>query len=133
MATKVINRRHPGTIFIIPGSHPGLVIGGNINLWQQPVIRNPDGSYSTVHSFSTGFTLTVDGKNRNLQVLMTEVWPGLKAVASQGAAIQHFRSTGAHLGMFDTVPHANRYAERLHLWFVANAKWFVPPTIKRKK
>lgn len=124
-------RRHPGALFIIPGAHPGLVIGGNINLWQQPVIRNPDGSYSTVHSFSKPFTLTVDGKPRSLEVLMTEVWAGRKSLASENEAARHFLSTGAHLGMFDNGAHADLYAVRLHNWFAANARWFVPPKVRK--
>ncbi len=114
---------------MIPGGHPGLVVPGNINLWAQPVIRNPNGSYSTVKSVS--YTCQPGWPCRGkLEVLMTSVWPGSSVTASGDAVWKHFVATGKHLGQFDTPAHANAYGNRLHLWFVQNAKWFVPP--KRK-
>jgi hypothetical protein len=118
-------RRHPGTLFVIPGPHPGLIIPGNLNLWARPVIRNPNGSYSTVSSVSYRLQFRVDGRDRWLEVLMPEAFGSRTHTGPE--ALAQFRRTGGHLGMFDTADHANRYGDRLHLWFVANKKWFVPP------
>lgn len=132
-------RRHPGSIFVIPGPHPGLLIAGNLNLWQRPVIRNGDGSYSTVKSVSWPFWLDrkgflypeenrPPGSVRRVEVLMPEAIGN--AVVGPKAARQHFISSGQHLGIFDSPAHATSYAIRLHNWFVTNAKWFVPPRRK---
>ncbi len=128
--TRRGSRRHPGTLYVVPGGGgPGLKVRGNINLWAQPVIRNPNGSYSTVKS--TSYTCQPGWPCKGkLEVLMTSVWPGLARVAEGDAIWRHFVATGQHLGMFDTAAHATQYANLLHIWFVQNAKWFVPP---RKK
>lgn len=130
------NRIHPGSIFVIPGGAPGLVIPGNINLWRQPVVRNKDGSYSTVRSLS--YTLN-DGPYKldngrvykTLEVLVPSAYGG-KVDFSKFGPYRHYASTGRHLGIFDTPAHANAYANRLHLWYVKEKKWFVPPPIRRK-
>lgn len=130
-STRRVRRRiHPGAIYVIPGSHPGLVIPGNINLWRRPVVRNKDGSYSTVHSVSFTVSVNVDGRVRRLEVLMPTTFVG--GNVSPQAAYQRFLKTGAHLGMFANVPSANAYADALHNWFVKNKQWFVPPPVRRK-
>lgn len=113
---------------MIPGGAPGLVVPGNINLWQRPVVRNPNGSYSTVRSTSWNVPVRLKGGIRNLEVLMPETTPS--GNVSARAALANFQKSGQHLGMFDNASHANSYADRLHNWFVQNKQWFVPP--KRK-
>ncbi len=103
-----------GPVFVIPGGAPGLVVPGNIDLTSRPIVRNRDGSVSTVKSTSWNVAVNVKGGIRNLEVLMPEVI-GNRVVSAQ-AALAHFRSSGQHLGMFDTVAHANSYAIRLHNW-----------------
>lgn len=103
-----------GPVFVIPGGAPGLVVAGNIDLTARPIVRNGDGSISTVKSTSWNVPVRLKGGIRNLEVLMPEVVGNRVVSARQALAV--FRSTGQHLGMFDTVAHANSYAQRLHVW-----------------
>jgi len=112
-------------MYVIPGGHPGLIVPGNLDLWKRGVVINRDGSYSTVKSTSWNVPVKLKGGVRHLEVLMPEAYGG--AVHSAREALNHFLSTGEHLGMFDNVPHAKVYADRLHNWFVRNAKFFPPP------
>lgn len=84
---------------------PGLVTPGNIDLNNRPVVHNPDGSISTVRSMGVNF----DGK----EVLIPTVSPDGR-VMSEGDAIDLYRRTGQHLGMFDTPENSSAYAQRLH-------------------
>src|SRR5262245_5982385 len=84
---------------------PGIVVPGTItNIYNRPVLRNPDGSYSTTSSFS----FEEDGR----EVLIPSVIEGKRL--SEKAAIAHYRRTGEHLGKFDSPKSADRYATDLH-------------------
>jgi GGDEF domain-containing protein len=78
---------------------------GNIDLANRPVVRNPDGSISTVRSMSVNF----DGE----EVLIPTV-SGDGRVLSDDDAIQEYRRTGQFLGKFKTPDEATAYAESLH-------------------
>jgi hypothetical protein len=106
--------RRLAPVYVIPGPNPGLVVRGNIDLTHRPIVRNANGSISTVKSTSWNVPMKVHGKTRNLEVLMPEVIG--QSVVSARAALDHFMSSGQHLGAFDNVPHANNYAARLHVW-----------------
>lgn len=82
----------------------GQLAPGNIDLNTRPKVTNPDGSISTVRSISIG----VDGKT----VLIPTVVGN--RVVSDDEAIQNFRQTGQHLGVFADQRSADTYAEQLH-------------------
>jgi len=84
---------------------PGLVQPGNIiNLYNRPATQNPGGSYSTTHSASFGI-------NGN-EVLLPTVVGGQHMTDQE--AVNRFRQTGQHLGMFKTPEEADAYAQQLH-------------------
>jgi len=85
-------------------SAPGMVRPGNIDPWNRPSMRNPDGSYSTTSSISVG---TDKG-----EVLIPTVINGKRL--SNEAAIDHFKKTGENFGVFKTPKAADDYAEKLH-------------------
>lgn len=83
----------------------GLKIPATIkNLYDRPIFKNADGTVSTTLSMSIG---TDQG-----EVLIPTVINGKKLTPRQ--AIEHFRKTGEHLGIFDTPEHADAYAIKLH-------------------
>jgi len=89
-----------------PSAGPaGLLTPGNIDLHKRPVVRNADGSISTVRSMG----VNIDGR----EVLIPTVSDDGRVV-SDDEAIDIYRRTGKHLGMFDTPEHATAYAESLH-------------------
>jgi hypothetical protein len=88
-----------------PASKVKPVTPGNIDLNNRPVVKNADGSVSTVRSMSVNF----DGK----EVLIPTVSEDGR-VMSDEEAIQQYRKTGRHLGMFNTPQEATEYAKSLH-------------------
>lgn len=82
---------------------------GNIDLWDRPIYRNPDGSISTVRSAS----FNIDGKEVLLPTIALGK-DGKPVKLTDRQAIERYRRFGEHLGKFDTVEEANAYAEALH-------------------
>lgn len=78
---------------------------GNIDLLNRPIVKNDDGSISTVRSMSFQ---DKDGK----EVLVPTVLNG--KIVSDSEAINNYYKTGEYLGKFDTIEEANKYAEELH-------------------
>ena len=83
---------------------------GNIDLFLRPVVKNDDGSISTVLSMSF-YDSTI-----NKEVLIPRVvWQaGRGIIVSEERAKQHYYSTGKHLGQFNTVGEAETAAQLIH-------------------
>lgn len=83
----------------------GQIEPGNIDLTNRPIVKNPDGSISTVRSSSFDFggrevllpTISDDGRN-----------------LSRDETIAQYRNTGRHLGIFDSPQASDEYAQQLH-------------------
>lgn len=80
------------------------IVPGNIDLDSRVPVENGDG-FSTELSFS----VNIDG----LEVLLPTIING--DVVSEEEAIEHFKETGEHLGMFVSPEAAEVYAHWLHL------------------
>lgn len=83
----------------------GLLSPGNIDLTNRPRVTNADGSVSTVRSIG----VNVDGR----EVLIPTVSDDGRVLSNE-AAIDAYRRTGRHLGIFDSPDASNAYAQQLH-------------------
>lgn len=90
---------------------------GNVNLYRQPKVANPDGTSSTVDSFS----VNIDGR----EILLPTVTPDGRHL-SQGDAIKEFERTGRHLGVFRSPDEATAYAVQLHNDYAAGRYDMMP-------
>jgi hypothetical protein len=95
----------PGAKYVAPGFHRGFRQEGNIDISKRPEAKNPDGSVSTVRSMS----INVEGN----EVLIPTVSEDAR-IMSDSEAVDTYRRTGRHLGIFDTPSHATAYAKSLH-------------------
>lgn len=93
------------TVRFAPEEVPGMIESGNIDLSGRPVVRNADGSISTVRSISVG----MDGKEYLIPTVSED-----GKVLSDADAVKQFKKTGKHLGVFDSPEDATAYARQLH-------------------
>lgn len=97
----------PSTEVLGMGQAPvlsGPIEPGNIDLTKRPMVRNADGSVSTVRSASVG----MDG----VEVLLPTISDDGKPLTVP-EAIDLYKRTGRHLGKFKTPEDATAFAEKL--------------------
>lgn len=83
----------------------GQTTPGNIDLNNRPMVKNADGSTSTVRS------ITVTNDDGSAVLIPTVI--GDKVVSNKDA-IDHYNKTGEHLGKFESEDAADAYASKLH-------------------
>lgn len=93
------------TMTMATPSPVGLLQPGNIDLKARPIVKNADGSISTVRSMSFGEDAG--------EILVPTVSPDGK-ILSDDDAIKLYHQTGQHLGIFDNPADADAYAQSLH-------------------
>ena len=85
---------------------------GNIDLWDRPMVQNPDGSISTVRSLGF-YDEKESSPNYGKEILIPTVVE--KKIVSDEEAIAYYYETGKYLGIFNSVEESNAYAEELHI------------------
>lgn len=89
-----------------PNQNHDLVTPGNIDLHHRPVVHNADGSISTVRSITV-----TDDQGRG--ILIPTVSPDGK-ILNNKQALDLFRRTHQHLGVYKNEAAANKAAQQLH-------------------
>jgi hypothetical protein len=79
---------------------------GNIDVHARPVVKNADGSISTVRS------MTITDAQGNA-ILIPTIIAGRGQVSPE-EAIRFYEQTGQHLGKFNSIEAADTFAQRLH-------------------
>lgn len=93
---------------------------GNIDLFGQPIVQNPDGTTSTVDSSS----YNIDG----MEVLLPSVTPDGRHLRTPEEVVGEYRRTGRHLGKFRTPEEATAYASQLHNEY-ARGRYLTRPAV----
>lgn len=93
---------------------------GTVDLYAQPEVRNPDGSTSTVDSIGINLdgkeyllpTVTPDGRHFANEAM--ELGERDVGAAVARMAVDEFRRTGRHLGVYSTTEGSDIAARKLH-------------------
>ncbi|WP_300573613.1 hypothetical protein [Phenylobacterium sp.] len=93
----------PGMRLMAP-TPPKPLVPGNIDLAARPRVKNPDGSISTISSMSFG--------GENGEVLIPTIADDGRRL-SEAEAIEQYRRTGRHLGIFENPDGATAFAKTL--------------------
>lgn len=84
----------------------GLLRPGNIDLTKRRIVRNPDGTTSTVRS--AGF------EEDGMEVVVPTTAEDGSRILNDDEALDVYRKTGRHLGKFSSREAASKYSEQLH-------------------
>ena len=87
----------------------GEITKGNIDLNNRPVVKNRDGSISTVRSI----TIT-EGNTAVVIPTVIKKPNGSGVIVSDQEAIKYYQRRGQHLGKFSNIRDADTYAQNLH-------------------
>lgn len=93
-----------------PAAPPGMVTKGTIDLTTRPIVKNADGTVSTVRSIS----IEEDGKEILIPTVADDghVMSDKEATAAYDASVK--AGSPRHLGVFNDAKSADTYAEQLH-------------------
>lgn len=83
---------------------------GNIDLYNRPQYRQPDGSVSTVRSMSFG---DENGQEILVPTIANDRF-GKPYQMTDQQAIDRYYDTGEYLGKFNSIPEADAYGNALH-------------------
>ena len=103
------NQDLPSDLYPVSPPAPTPAVHGNIDLTSRPNVYNPDGSISTVLSFS----FNDDSSTPAYEVIIPRISDDGYTL-SEDEAIELYRSSGKHLGKFTTVAAAVQYATEIH-------------------
>lgn len=88
----------------------GAIEPGNIDLSRRPHVMNPDGSVSTVRSMGVGF----DGPDGKVKEYLIPTVSDDGHLLTGKQAIEQFKATGKHLGVYATPEESTKAALAIH-------------------
>lgn len=121
--------------------YKGMVKQGNIDVNHRPTIKNADGSHSTIYSVTVPIEdgkwvvipSIVDGKFLTSDGKMPK--RGSKDdKALEDKAFEHYKTSGEHLGIFDSLKAADNFTSKTHAYMPdgTDRKVYLPPPTQNK-